>query len=203
MRFRIVGGTDHAAASESSDNTCSTSSRAGPRGGAPASQRESVPWSIPSRLAKAIWLSPTRKRVALMSAPEIMSSVCRTHTDSQCLTHNAICQNLGMTSPNERLQEARLKFFERPVDAARAMGLRPQTYYAHENGSNGLRPAVARKYASRFKVNVDWLLYNEGPRDRATSALDGLEELSPDDQKLVADFVEFLLTRHQKQKRSA
>jgi SOS-response transcriptional repressor LexA len=53
--------------------------------------------------------------------------------------------------------------FTTGAEAARALGVATPTYYAHENGSSGIRPAVARKYARKFGVRTDWLLYGEGP----------------------------------------
>lgn len=42
------------------------------------------------------------------------------------------------------------------------MGVKEPTYYAHENGTSGLRPTVAERYAKKFKVSPMWLLYNQG-----------------------------------------
>lgn len=47
--------------------------------------------------------------------------------------------------------------------AALAFGWKPPTYLAHENGSRGLRPDVARRYARAFGVNPEWLLFGRGP----------------------------------------
>lgn len=68
-----------------------------------------------------------------------------------------------MGEPWERLQQARRKAgFEQAVDAARAYGWSETTYTSHENGTRGLRPDVAARYAKAFKVSPEWLLYERG-----------------------------------------
>lgn len=68
-----------------------------------------------------------------------------------------------MTEVSERLIKARKTAgYETAADAARALGLRPSTYYSHENGSIGLRSHVADKYARKFRVSLDWLLTGRG-----------------------------------------
>lgn len=47
-------------------------------------------------------------------------------------------------------------------EAAQALGVKAQTYYAHENGNSGLRASVAANYARKFKVSLDWLLTGRG-----------------------------------------
>jgi len=101
-----------------------------------------------------------------------------------------------MSEPHDRLKEARLKFFENAADAARAMGTPLQTYYAHENGNRDLRPKPAKKYANRFKVNTDWLLYGTGARDKHSSPLDGVEDLPLEGQQLVAEYIEMLRLKY-------
>jgi SOS-response transcriptional repressor LexA len=68
-----------------------------------------------------------------------------------------------MSEVSERLVRARKQAgYEKAVDAAQALGIRPSTYYSHENGSIGLRASVAEKYARKFKVSLDWLLTGRG-----------------------------------------
>ena len=83
-----------------------------------------------------------------------------------------------MTSAHERLAEARAAAgYETAADAARALGVREPTYFGHENGSRGLGRA-AQRYATFFKVSLDWLLTGRGemrsgvrpPRDLVKSA---------------------------------
>lgn len=74
-------------------------------------------------------------------------------------------QSKGMPirAPNERLTEAREKAgFATAADAARALGVKLPTYYSHENGTSGLRPDVAAKYARKFRVSLEWLLTGKG-----------------------------------------
>lgn len=68
-----------------------------------------------------------------------------------------------MSDVSERLTKARIRAgYEKAIDAAQALGVRPSTYYSHENGSIGLRASVADKYARKFKVSLDWLLTGRG-----------------------------------------
>lgn len=64
---------------------------------------------------------------------------------------------------HQRLTMARKRAgYETAAEAARALGVKDQTYYAHENGSSGLRAEVAEKYARKFKVSLEWLLTEKG-----------------------------------------
>ena len=97
-------------------------------------------------------------------------------------------------TPNERLAKARTEAgYEKPVDAARALGITLSTYYGHENGSKGaFRVDAAAKYARKFKVNLEWLLTGKGPMRAASEAPilgyvgAGAEILSIDDHALGA-----------------
>ena len=65
--------------------------------------------------------------------------------------------------PHQRLQKARIEAgYADATAAAEAMGVKPPTYWGHENGSRGLARS-AQKYATFFKVSLDWLLSNKGP----------------------------------------
>src|SRR3569623_1133554 len=64
---------------------------------------------------------------------------------------------------NDRLVNARERAgYPTAADAARALGIKYQTYAAHENGNSGLRPKVADRYARKFRVSLDWLLTGRG-----------------------------------------
>jgi DNA-binding XRE family transcriptional regulator len=104
-----------------------------------------------------------------------------------------------MRERHERLREARERLYETAADAARAMSLIEATYYGHENGSRGPDPDEWRQYARKFKVNILWLLYEDGPRDRVPSYTDNAEDLPLDDQELVRDFIETLKNRRLRQ----
>lgn len=84
----------------------------------------------------------------------------------QCTLHRYTMQNAGMATPDsktaKRLIAARgAAGYEKPTDAARAMGVVTATYLGHENGSRGLARSAAR-YAKFFKVSLDWLLTGRG-----------------------------------------
>lgn len=64
--------------------------------------------------------------------------------------------------PWQRLRELRKRAgYEDAVDAAKAYGWKTSTYISHENGTRGLRPSVAQRYARAMKGKADWLLYGE------------------------------------------
>jgi phage repressor protein C with HTH and peptisase S24 domain len=70
-----------------------------------------------------------------------------------------------MSSLNERLRQARREAgFETAADAARAFGWKSAGYIHHENGTRGVKPDLARRYAKAFKKPVEWLLYGESPK---------------------------------------
>lgn len=68
-----------------------------------------------------------------------------------------------MDDPAARLRIARLRAnFETGKEAAESMGIAVSTYLAHENGSRGIKPMQAARYAKKFKVSEQWLLYGIG-----------------------------------------
>jgi DNA-binding XRE family transcriptional regulator len=74
-----------------------------------------------------------------------------------------------MMEPNDRLQKARQEAgYENAVDAARAFGWGQSTYISHENGTRGLKPTIAERYAKAFRVTPEWILYgNKGKKAAA------------------------------------
>jgi SOS-response transcriptional repressor LexA len=74
-----------------------------------------------------------------------------------------------MDSSHERLKQAReLAGFETAADAARALSISQPTYMSHENGTRGFKVASAERYATRFRVSLEWLLTgtkNKGSRE--------------------------------------
>jgi DNA-binding XRE family transcriptional regulator len=67
-----------------------------------------------------------------------------------------------MEDASDRLQRARQKAgYENAVDAARAFGWGQSTYISHENGTRGLKPTIAEKYARAFRVTPEYILYGE------------------------------------------
>lgn len=70
-----------------------------------------------------------------------------------------------MMEPSDRLKQARLKAgYENAVDAARAYGWGVSTYVSHENGTRGLKPRVADRYAKAFRVAAEWILFDKGKK---------------------------------------
>lgn len=51
--------------------------------------------------------------------------------------------------------------YDSASDAATALGMKYPTYAGHENGSRGLQKNLAR-YATFFRVSIDWLLTGKG-----------------------------------------
>lgn len=83
--------------------------------------------------------------------------------ESKRLLHNGPRYALHMSDPAERLRIARLRAgFETGKDAAESLGIAVSTYLAHENGSRGIKPGMATRYAKKFKVAEQWLLYGTG-----------------------------------------
>lgn len=71
-----------------------------------------------------------------------------------------MAMSAAMSEISERLIEARKKAgYETAGDAARALGVKLPTYYAHKNGTSGLRQKVAEQYAKKFKTTAEWLLF--------------------------------------------
>lgn len=65
--------------------------------------------------------------------------------------------------PHSRLRLARKDAgFNEATEAAKAFGWNPVTYLSHENGTRGLRPSIAERYARAFRVPAEWLLYGKG-----------------------------------------
>lgn len=83
--------------------------------------------------------------------------------DCKRLLHNETRYANRMSDPADRLRIARLRAgFSSGKDAAEAMGIAVSTYLGHENGSRGIKPGMATRYAKRFKVSEQWLLYGTG-----------------------------------------
>lgn len=85
--------------------------------------------------------------------------------DSKCLLHHSFGYPLWMVTPNERLRIAREKAgYESATDAASALGMSRATYIQHENGTQGrgLPAKAVPKYARKFKVSEQWLLFGKG-----------------------------------------
>lgn len=83
--------------------------------------------------------------------------------DCKRLLHNGTGYTFGMSTPNERLREARIKAgYDTAREAAAALGVSESTYMGHENGYRGFPAKRAPAYARKFKVSEEWLLYGKG-----------------------------------------
>lgn len=105
--------------------------------------------------------------------------------DCKRLLHNGGRYAYRMSDPAERLAIARLRAgFNTGKDAADSMGVAVSTYLGHENGSRGIRPTQATRYAKKFKVSEQWLLYGTGKApgtdgDVTAEAVSILDHLPP------------------------
>ncbi|MDE0242777.1 MAG: helix-turn-helix transcriptional regulator [bacterium] len=64
--------------------------------------------------------------------------------------------------PWERLRQAREHAGHTSATAAaEALGVTPSTYLGHENGSRGIRPVTAERYARGLGCDASWILYGE------------------------------------------
>lgn len=101
-----------------------------------------------------------------------------------------------MTEFHERLKLAReAAGFKTATEAAKAMGIAPPTYLAHENGSRGgARPrnATVRQYARKFGVNYVWLWDGQGSMSGKTVEAVPTDDLAPEDVRILIDMAERL-----------
>ena len=95
----------------------------------------------------------------------------------KCLLHSGRDYAKRMSSPNERLKQARSKFFRSAGEAADAMGVPRGTYAGHENGHRGFPASRAPQYAKKFKVTEEWLLYGHGAGEPVDPSEDDLEQM--------------------------
>lgn len=66
----------------------------------------------------------------------------------------------------DRLRAARIKAdFTSVKEAAEALGMKYQTYAAHENGNRAILQEDLAKYARRYHVSIDWLVTGKGSKD--------------------------------------
>jgi transcriptional regulator with XRE-family HTH domain len=94
---------------------------------------------------------------------------------------------------HERLAWARAQKYKTGTRAAKAMGLPPATYLAHENGSRGGR-RNAERYARFFGVDLLWLLTGKDtPSGNSIQLL--YNELSRREKQEAIDFLKYLKTR--------
>lgn len=79
----------------------------------------------------------------------------------------------AMTEPADRLRALRIKKgFSTARDAAKAYGWSEHTYKSHENGTRGIRPDAARKYAQAYGSTAGYILgLGNGSDSRSVNAV--------------------------------
>lgn len=96
------------------------------------------------------------------------------------------CMQTSMIEPFERLRKAREEAgYSSASEAARRLGVPYQTYVAHENGNRAFSSDLARKYASAFRTEPEWLLFG-GNRTEQKPELVPAGEGSAGDDDLIA-----------------
>ena len=72
---------------------------------------------------------------------------------------------------HERLQKARERAgFGSASSAAKSLGIAVSTYISHENGNREFNADHAKRYARRFAVTPEWLLWGDGEMTTSTPA---------------------------------
>lgn len=65
---------------------------------------------------------------------------------------------------SERLKQARIKAgYRSAAEAANSFGWTGSTYAAHENGTRGVKPDDAKKYALAFRIDPGFLMFGTEP----------------------------------------
>lgn len=123
-----------------------------------------------------------------------MSLLCISHNHGQCQMHNASRHCAYMTTPADRLIEARKRKYGdesgAATRAAEALGEPAPTYYGHENGSRGFT-RKARKYARHFGVSYEWLMTGTGAM-LGDPVRQLYEQLEPEAQAEAFRYMEYL-----------
>lgn len=129
---------------------------------------------------------------------ELIGSVNECLIDDLCITHRMKGQPpKGLREPHERLAWAQADAgYDSAAAAARAMGMKYSTYAAHVNGTTAFPRDAAKRYASFFRVSMDWLVMGRGsPRGARPPIQEIYESLPPDLQRQATDYLEFLQRR--------
>lgn len=88
----------------------------------------------------------------------------------KCLMHGAD-DYIVRVEPHHRLKAARERAgYDSARAAATAMGVSPDTYSQHENGTRGFR-SKAERYARFFRVAPEWLLFGRGEAEKAAAPI--------------------------------
>lgn len=67
-----------------------------------------------------------------------------------------------------RLRTVRAQVFPSAAAAAEALGMKPGTVRAHENGQNGISYVDLERYARRYGASIDWLVSGRGEQQAGT-----------------------------------
>lgn len=104
-----------------------------------------------------------------------------------------------MIDPAERLKIARIAAgYETAISAAEALGEPVSTYLGHENGSRGITVKKGEKYAKKFKMTAQWLLYGLGPgpgpavQDNRAELLALVDNVPPTRRREAIRYLRFL-----------
>jgi DNA-binding XRE family transcriptional regulator len=98
-------------------------------------------------------------------------------------------------TPAQRLKKIREERFPTAAEAQRAIGVKYATYAAHENGSRDISRKFAIRYASFFKIRLDWLLTGSGEPRSAGAVQRLFDELPAEMQAEALRYLEYLKTR--------
>jgi hypothetical protein len=86
-----------------------------------------------------------------------------------------------------RLRQARISAgFALAVDASRAFGWSPTTYWSHENGTRGISRDRILAYARAFRVRPDWLGFGDGSAGEAVDRRIAIEGYMTSQARIVA-----------------
>lgn len=96
------------------------------------------------------------------------------------------------------MRDARLRAgYKTAKAAAERLAIPYPTYAGHENGSRGILPDEAAKYAKTFKVRPEWILFGEIGPEPLTSTSDPQPPLAPI-VKAIEDYLDGLTEAEQR-----
>ena len=93
----------------------------------------------------------------------------------------------------DRLRVARERRFDTAAEAAAALKIPIGTYSTHENGARGFRRSAPR-YATFFRVDLEWLLTGRGGMD-SDPLVELIRQLPRDQRPEAENFVQFLIAK--------
>lgn len=97
-----------------------------------------------------------------------------------------------MDSMADRLKKARNDAgYGSAVDAVRAFGWIPSTYYGHENGRANISRSAAIRYARAFKVDPAWLLYGKSSKPGSEHQFESVAQIPVRGSTAAGKWLEF------------